>query len=36
MAIPEIENYDLASLVLTEPNKVDWLISPSRGILLVP
>ncbi|CAI1524249.1 isochorismatase family protein [Serratia fonticola] len=35
MAIPEIENYDLASLVLTEPNKVDWLISPSRGILLV-
>ncbi|CAM3814836.1 isochorismatase family protein [Serratia silvae] len=35
MAIPNIEEYDLSSLETTISNKVDWRISPSRGLLLV-
>ncbi|CAD5673268.1 isochorismatase family protein [Escherichia coli] len=35
MAIPEIEDYDLCSVVSLMPNKVNWSITPSRSLLLV-
>lgn len=35
MAIPEIEDYDLCSVVSLMQNKVNWRITPSRSLLLV-
>jgi len=35
MAIPVIEDYNLASQSLSVPSKVDWRMEPSRSLLLV-